>query len=108
HLLQLSRNRILVAEEDVLRDLLGDGRTANRPRTRTQLADVIEYRIESAGQVDATVGPECLVFGRGVGVDQLARKILELQLDPSLARESMDDFPIGPAHDRREWGLVLE
>jgi hypothetical protein len=108
HLLELAGDRVLIAEQDVLGDLLGDRRAANRAAARAELAGVVEHRVEGAGDVDATMGPEGLVLGRSVGVDQLRREILVLQLHAPLAGVGMDDLAIDPPHHGGQRRLVLQ
>ena len=106
HLLDLAGDRIFVADEDVLRHLLGDRRAALGALAGAELADVVEHRTDQTGDVDAAVGPEGLVLGRGVGVDQLGREILELQLDAMLAGIGIDNLAVDSANHRRQRRLV--
>ena len=86
----LRDDRIFVADEQVLGDLLGDRRSAARALARAELGDIIDHRAGEARIIDAAMLEEGLVLGREIGVDQQARIFVERQLHPPLAREAVD------------------
>ena len=70
HLLHLARGRIFVADQQVLRHLLGDGGPAARALARPQLADIVRHRPGEARKIDAMMLEEGLVLRRQIGADQ--------------------------------------
>ena len=98
HFLQLAGHRIFVAQQQVLGDLLGNGRTADRTFARSEFGGVIDHRIGSAGYIDTAMAEEGLVFGRKIGLDEALREIHILQLHPAFAGIGMDDLAIDAAH----------
>ncbi len=107
HFLQLAGDRIFVADEDVLGDLLGDGRPAHGALARADLADIVEHGIGKAGRIDAAMAPEGFVLGGGVGIDQLRRQVLVIKLDPPLTLVTVDDLAIDAAHHRWQVRLIV-
>ena len=108
HLLQLARDRIFIAEQDVLGDLLGDGGAAHGAFARSHLAGVIEHGIGRAAQIDAAMAEERLVLRRQIGLDQLGREIDILQLHAPFAGIGVDDLAIAAAHHGRQRRFVFE
>ena len=108
HLLELAGDRVLVADEDVLCHLLGDGRAALGALARAQLGGIVDDCADQAGVVDTAVRPERLVLGRKEGIDQRLGKIDEAQLDTPLARIAVDDLAADPAHHGGQRRLVVE
>ncbi len=100
HFLQLAADRVFVADEDILRHLLGDRRAALGTLVAADLGHVVEHRAQETADIDSAVGPEGLVLRRGIGVDQLRREILELQLDAVLAGIGINDPAVVAAHHR--------
>ena len=70
-LLELARQRALGGEEDVLGELLGDGRAALHEAAGFQVG---EYRAAEAGRVDAPMRIEAPVLDGEHGVDQVPRQ----------------------------------
>jgi len=62
HFLELARNRIFVADQDVLGDLLRDRRTATRTLARSELHRVVDHCADQPGKVDTAVAEERLVL----------------------------------------------
>ena len=108
HLLQLARDRIFIAKQQVLGHLLGDRRSAYRTLARTELDGVIDNRVGRAGDVDAGVTEERLVFRRKEGFDQPLRKIHILELYAPLACVGIHNFAVDPAHHGRQRCLVFQ
>ncbi len=108
HLLELAGNRIFVAKQHVLGDLLGDRGTAHRALARAHLAGVIEHRVGGTGEIDAAMAEEGPVLGCEIRFDQRGGKIDILQLDTAFARVGMDDLAIDAAHHGRQRGFVIE
>ena len=108
HFLELAGDRILVADQDVLGHLLGDGRAALRPLARTELGHIVQHGASKPGEVHPAVGPEGLVLGCQIGVDQAFGKIDEAQLHPAFAGIGMDDLAIHAAHHGRQRRLVIK
>ena len=108
HLLQLARDRIFVADQDVLGHLLRDRRSTLRALAGAHLGNVVDHRARKARIVDAAMRPECLVLRREEGIGQLLGKVDEAELDAPFARIGIDDLPIDSAHDRRQRRLIVE
>ncbi|EHJ62675.1 hypothetical protein NSU_0187 [Novosphingobium pentaromativorans US6-1] len=108
HFLQLAGDRVLVANQNVLGDLLGDSRATLGALTAAVLGDVVDHRARKAAEIDAAMGPERAVLRREEGVHQRTRKIDEAQLHAPFARVTVDDLAIEAAHHGRQRRLVLE
>ena len=108
HFLELAGDRIFVADQDVLGDLLGYGRAALGTLARAELGCIVHDRPGKACVIDPAMRPERLVFGREVGVDQLYREVDIAQLDPPFARITIDDLAAIAAHHGRQRWLVSQ
>jgi len=108
-LADLALDRIFVVAEQMLGDLLGDGRPAACPRAAGGLLDdEIADRADQPGIVDPAMAEEGLVLGRDERLDDQRRIFLERQFDPPLAREAADRVAIITADIGRQRGLVGE
>ena len=81
--LDLAAERNFVGEEEVLRDLLGDGRGALRPASGAEILRVQQRRARHAGIVDAAMLVEILVLGGEERVDHQLRNRLDRQIQPA-------------------------
>ena len=57
HFLELAAQRIFVADQDVFRHLLRDGRAAARAVARANLGDIVDHSPGDTGVIDAAVAP---------------------------------------------------
>ena len=108
HFLEFAGDRIFVAQQQVLGDLLGDGRSAHRTLASAGLARIVEHGVGGAEEVNAAMAEEGLVLSGEIGLDQLLREIGILQLHPPLAGIGVDDLAIVAAHHGRQRGFVGE
>ena len=108
HLLQLAGDGIFVAEQDVLGDLLRDGRSAHRSFAGAELRRIVEHGIRGAGEVHPAMAEKGLVFRREKRLDQRLRKVVVLQLDAAFAGIGVNDLAIRTAHAGRQRCLVIE
>ena len=107
HFAELAGDRVLIAQQDVLGDLLRDRGPADRALVASRLADVVEHCVGGTGDVDPVMAPEGLVLGRKEGVDQRFGKIDEIELYATVARIGADDLAIIAAHHGRQRSLVI-
>ncbi len=90
-LLDLPLPGLLVIEEQLAGQLLGEGAGAGQP----PLDDVFDRRHHDPRHDDAEVAIEIGVLGREDGLAQPRRDVLVLDHDPALRRELADDPPVG-------------
>ncbi len=108
HLLHLARGRIFIADQQVLGDLLGDGRSALGALAGADLRHIVEHRAEKAGDIHAMMIEESLVLRRQISADQQGRIVAILQLDPALACIAVHGLAIDVAHDRGQRRLIFQ
>ena len=102
--LDLALDGDLVTQQEVLRDLLGDGRAADGPALLAVAADVGEGSAQDAERVDAWMLEEVLVLGRQEGADQLlghGRNRHEHALLDRVLGEQPSVSGVHPGHRRR-------
>jgi hypothetical protein len=88
----------LVAEQEVLRHLLGDGRGADRPLVLDHVEDVGHRRARDRQEIEAVVIVEVLVLGGDEGVDDPFRDHLDRHEDPLFDGELGQDAPVAGVH----------
>ena len=82
--LDLAGHGHLVGQQEVLGDLLGDRRGADRPPVPAQIRHVGHDRAGNRDEVHARVAVEVLVLGRQEGVDHAPRDRLDRHVDALL------------------------
>ena len=105
--LDLARERNLVGQQEVLGDLLGDRRGALRTLVRTEILRIQHHGARHAGEVDAAMLVEVLVFGGEEGVDDEFRHRLDRQIEPALLGVFTEQRAIGSVHARHHRRLVI-
>ena len=85
-LLDLARQRDLAGQEEVLGDLLGDGRGPDRPAVLAEVPDVGQRGADDAEHVDPRMAVEILVLGGKECLDQALGDRLDRHEDPLLLR----------------------
>ena len=103
-LLQLALDRLVAGEQEVLGDLLGDGRGADRAPARLQVAHIGDHGADDALHVEAAVLVEILVLGGDEGIDDAGRDGGDRHVDAPLAREFRDQravIGVDAGHHRR-------
>ena len=103
--LDLARVGDLIADQQVLRDLLRDRGRADRPPGTRQVG---EHRPDDAGIVHAAMFEERPVLGRHIGLDQQRRKLVVAQLDAPLAGIGIDGRSVDRPDVRGQRRLVFE
>jgi hypothetical protein len=88
----------LVAEQEVLRHLLGDGRGADRPLVPDHVEEVGHRRARDRHEIDAVVIVEVLVLGRDEGVDDPLGDHLDRHEDPLFDGELGQDPAVAGVH----------
>src|SRR5690606_32046844 len=105
-LLDLAFNRDLVAQKEILRDLLGDGRGA----FGTLLAHVLQVcdrRADDAAYVDAAMLEERLVLGGDERVDDEPRHNVDGHEDAPLLGELAEQLAVAGIDPRDDRRLVI-
>jgi len=105
--LDLAGERQLVGKQEVLGDLLGDGRGALRTAAAAVLLHVEQRRPRNAEKVDAAVLVEVLVLGGDEGVDDERRHRLDRNVEAPLARVFGEQRTVGGMDPRHHRGLVI-
>ena len=105
--LDLARERHFVGQEEVLGDLLGDGRGALRTAARSHVLEIQQTGTRDAAEVEAAVLVEVLVLRRHEGVEDQLRHRLDRQIEPALARIFGEQRAIGRMHARHHRRLVI-
>ncbi len=82
--LDLARERHFVGQKEVLGDLLGDRGRTLRTAVRAEVLQIGHAGARDAGEVQAAMLVEILVFGREEGVDDDLRDRLDRQIQPAL------------------------
>ena len=102
--LDLAGERNLVGQEEVLGDLLGDGGGALRPAVGTVVLREQHRGTRHAGEVDAAMLVEILVFGGEKRVDDQLWNRLDRQIEPAFLGILAEQRPVrrmDARHDRR-------
>ena len=92
--------RQLVGQQEVLGDLLGDGRGALRTPPAAVLLHEQHRGARDAGEVDAAVLVEILVLGGDEGIDDKLGHGLDRNVEPPLARVFGEQRSVGGVHPR--------
>jgi hypothetical protein len=100
-LLQLASDGRFIGQQNVLGDLLGDGRAAFQPPSGDEVEHVLEHGPAQTRDVDAAVLEEILVLGRHEGVDDLGRDLFVGHIDAPLVRELTDQGAVASIDARR-------
>ena len=108
HFLDFARHGIFVADQQVLRHLLGNGRSAARARSGAVFGGIIDRCAGKAGHIDPVVRKERFVLGRQKRADQGPRKIDKAQLHAPFARIGRYDLAVGTAHHRGQRRLIRQ
>jgi hypothetical protein len=82
--LELATDRGVAGQQDVLGDLLGDGRAAFQALAANGVADILQHGPRQARDVDAAVLEEVAILGRQEGLGQLRRDLVVGDEDPAL------------------------
>ncbi len=106
-LLDLAGERHLVGQQEVLGDLLGDGRGALRPPARTVVLQVDRAGARDALEVEPVVLVEILVLGGQEGVDHHLRHGLDRNVEPALGGVFGDQRAVGGVHAGHHRRLVV-
>ncbi len=102
-LLDLALDGALVAQEQVLRQLLGDRRTALAHAAGLRVGD---QRARGAGDVDAEMVVEAAVLGGERRLDQIVRKILQRNRVVVLDAAAADRIAVAVEEGHREIGFL--
>ena len=105
--LDLARERQLVGQQEVLGDLLGDGRGALRTPPAAVLLHEQHRGARDAGEVDAAVLVVILVFRGDEGIGDKLGHGLDRNVEPPLARVFGEQGSVGGVHPRHHRGLVV-
>ena len=105
--LDLAREGQLVREQEVLRDLLGDGGGALRATPAAVLLHVQHPGARDAGEIDAAVLVEILVLGSDEGVDDEFGYRLNGDIEPPLARIFGQQRAVRGVHARHDRRLIV-
>ena len=97
-----ARDRILIPEQQILRHLLGDGRSAPRALPRSDFAGIIKNGPRETREINATMGEKRLILGGQKGIHQKDWIFLIAQLNPAFARIAVHGFAIHIAHIARQ------
>ena len=105
--LDLALERHLVGQQEVLGDLLGDGRGALRPAARAVVLDVEQPGARNAVNVDAGVLVEVLVLGGDEGVGDEFWNRLDRQIEAALIGVFGEQRAVGRMHPRHHRRLII-
>ncbi len=105
--LDLARERDLVGQKEVLRDLLGDRGGALRTAVGTEILRVEHGGTRHAGEVDAAMLVEVLVLGREERVDHQLRNRLDRQVQAAFLGIFAEQRAIGGVDARHHRRLVI-
>ncbi len=106
-LADLAREGHLVAQEEVLGDLLGDGGGALGMAAGAVVLHVIEGGARDAGEIEAAVLVEVLVLGRHEGVLDEVRHRLDRDIEPAFLGVFGEQRAVGRVHARHHRRLVV-
>ena len=105
--LDLARERHFVGQKKVLRDLLGDRRGALRTPVGAEVLRIHHGRARHAGEVDAAMLVEVLVFGRQERVDDELWHRLDRQIEAALLGILAHQRTVGRMDARHHRRLVI-
>ena len=105
--LDLAGEGDLVGQQEVLCDLLGDGRRTLRPAVGAVVLRIQHGRARHAGEVDAAMLVEVLVFGREERVDDEFRHRLDRQIEPALLGILAEQRAVGGVHARHHGRFII-
>ena len=105
HLLDLAVVGLLRGQQEILRDLLGDGRGALLPAALTR--EIGDDGARDAFGVDTVMREEILVLGREEGIDHELRHVLDRQIEAPLLGIFGDQAAVGRVHARHHRRLVI-
>ncbi len=105
-LLDLAGRRVGVADQQVLGDLLGDGRAAARAPTAAELLGIVDDRARQPRIVDAAMLEEALVLGRQERTDEQRRIFVERQFDAAFAGVGLDRRAVDTTNMGRQRRLI--
>ena len=106
-LLDLAGERHFVGQQEVLGDLLRDGRGALRPPVAAVVLRVDNRRARHALKVEPVVVVEILVLGREEGVDHHLRHGLDRDVEPALGGVFGNQRAVGGVHAGHHRRLVV-
>ena len=96
---------LLRRQQEILRDLLGDGGRALL--TAPLRLEIRDDGARDALGIDAVMVEEILVLGRDEGIDHELRHVLDRQIEAPLLRVFGDQAAIGRVHARHHRRLVV-
>ena len=105
--LDLALERHLIVQQEVLGDLLGDGRGALRPPPAAVVLDIEHAGANDAVNVDARMVIEILVLRRHEGVGDELRDRLDRQIKPALLGIFGEQRAVGGMHPRHHRRLIV-
>ncbi len=105
--LDLAGDRQLVGQQEVLRHLLGDGRSALRPAAAAIILHVDHRGAADAGDVDAGVLVEVLVLGGDERVGDEFRHRLDRQIEASFVGVFRQQRAVGGVHPRHHRRFII-
>ncbi len=106
-LLDLALERHLVGQQEILGDLLGDGRGALRAAVGTVILEVEHAGARDAAEIEPAMFIEILVLGRHEGVEHQLWHRLDRQVEPALARIFGQQRAVGRVHAGHDARLVV-
>ena len=102
--LDLAREAVLVAEQHVLRDLLGDGRGADLAPALADMHEILDGGAHHGRGIDAAMGEELAILGRQHGLDHARRNGRDRHEHAALGRVFRQQTTVAgmhAGHDRR-------
>ena len=97
----------VAGQQDVLGNLLGDGRTAFQTAPARQVQHIVGHGPAEARNIDAAMLEEMLVLGRQEGLDHDRRDFVVGHEDPALLRELADQGPVPGIDPRRRRRAIV-
>ena len=86
-LADLALDRIAVAGDEVLGDLLGDGRSPGKATAINHPLDIAQHDLAEGDKIDPAVAEEVLVLGRNEGLDHVLGHLFDRDEQPSFFGE---------------------
>ncbi len=105
--LELAPQRALIVQQEILGDLLRDGRTAFEAASAQQVEDVFRHGAADAADVDAVVRKEVAVFGRQESLGQTRRDTIIGDVDAALLAVFTDQGAVPGKDARRSHGVEI-
>lgn len=106
-LAELAVERDVGGQQEVLRDLLRDGRGADKAAVLDHVDDVVEDGAHDAARIDAAMAVEILVLGREEGLDDTRRNGGDGDIETALAGELADQLAVARMDARHHRRLVI-